>query len=174
MPIFIKSSSGSRSSPGIFFAPSSLASGRCFRTWVLVTYQFNKPSLFLRSFASTNAPLPLIFGKLVGMSLLFYFDSHCPSGGEYSSLSLSSAAVLFTSLTLNALFMIWCSGKTALFLSFLAKAALAYLPTVLFVTLRQPFSFQQAQYVQVFALKPAPSCELLALVGSTYKSATSL
>ena len=30
-----------------------------------------------------------------------YFDSHCPSAEEYSSLSLSSAATLFTSLTLN-------------------------------------------------------------------------
>ena len=30
------------------------------------------------------------------------FDSHCPSAEEYSSLSLSSAAALFTSLTLNA------------------------------------------------------------------------
>ena len=28
-----------------------------------------------------------------------YFDSHCPSAEEYSSLSLSSAAALFTSLT---------------------------------------------------------------------------
>ena len=32
----------------------------------------------------------------------FYFDSHCPSAEEYSSLSLSSVAALFTSLTLNA------------------------------------------------------------------------
>ena len=31
-----------------------------------------------------------------------YFDSHCPSAEEYSSLSLSSAAALFISLTLNA------------------------------------------------------------------------
>ena len=30
-----------------------------------------------------------------------YFDSHCPSAEEYSSLSLSSAATLFTSLALN-------------------------------------------------------------------------
>ena len=32
----------------------------------------------------------------------FYFDSHCPSAEEYSSLSLSSAAALFTSLAMNA------------------------------------------------------------------------
>ena len=31
-----------------------------------------------------------------------YVDSHCPSAEEYSSLSLSSAAALFTSLALNA------------------------------------------------------------------------
>ena len=31
-----------------------------------------------------------------------YFDSHCPSAEEYSSLSPSSDAALFTSLTLNA------------------------------------------------------------------------
>ena len=31
-----------------------------------------------------------------------YFDSHCPSAEEYSSLSLSSAAALFTSLKMNA------------------------------------------------------------------------
>ena len=31
-----------------------------------------------------------------------YFDSHCPSAEKYSSLSLSSAAALFTSVTLNA------------------------------------------------------------------------
>ena len=33
---------------------------------------------------------------------VFYFDSHCPTAEEYSSLSLSSAATLFTSLALNA------------------------------------------------------------------------
>ena len=31
-----------------------------------------------------------------------YFDSHCPSAEEYASLSLSSAAALFTSLAMNA------------------------------------------------------------------------
>ena len=31
-----------------------------------------------------------------------YFDPHCPSAEEYSSLSLSSTAALFTSLALNA------------------------------------------------------------------------
>ena len=36
------------------------------------------------------------------------------------------------------------------------------------------FPFQQAQYVQVFLLKPAPFCKLFADIRSTNKSATSL
>ena len=60
-----------RSSPDIFFASSSLASGKCFRTWALITYQFYKPSFFLRSFASTNVPVSSIFRKLIGKTLLF-------------------------------------------------------------------------------------------------------
>ena len=46
-----------------------LAPGRCFRTWVLTTYQFFYLSLSLRSFTPTNAPLPSIFRKLAGMTL---------------------------------------------------------------------------------------------------------
>ena len=82
--------------------------------------------------------------------------------------------LFFTSLTSNALLMILCSGQTALFLSFLAKTALAYLPIALSVALRPPFSFRQAQYAQVFPLKPAPLCMLFAGLGSTNKSVTSL
>ena len=104
----------------------------------------------------------------------FYFDSHSSSAEEYSSLSLSSAAGHFTSLTMNALPTIWCSRQTALFYSFLAKAALAFLPTALSLALRQPFSFQQTWYVQVFPLKPAPFCTLFAGLSSSNKSATSL
>ena len=42
------------------------------------------------------------------------------------------------------------------------------------VTLRPLFPFQQAQYVQVFLLKPTPFCTLFAGLGNTNKSATSL
>ena len=56
----------------------------------------------------------------------------------------------------------------------LANAALAYLPTALTVALGPLFPFQQAQYAQVFLLKPAPFCKLFAGLGSTSKSATSL
>ena len=76
------------------------AHGRCYRTLVLTTYQFFCLSLSLRFFAPTIVPIPSIFRKLAGMGL--YLDSHCPSAEEYSSLSLSSAAALFTSLALNA------------------------------------------------------------------------
>ena len=48
-----------------------------------------------------------------------------------------------------------------------------YLPTALSVVSRSFFSFQQAQYVQVSLLKPAPFCTLLAGLGSTNKPATS-
>ena len=62
----------------------------------------------------------------------------------------------------------------ALFLLLLAKTAPAYLPTALYVALRPLFPFQQAQFVQVFPLKPAPFCKLFAGLGSTNKSATFL
>ena len=62
----------------------------------------------------------------------------------------------------------------ALFLSLLARAAPAYLPTALSVALRPLFPFRQAQYVQIFPLKPAPFCTLFAGLGSTNKSAISL
>ena len=46
-----------------------LAPGRCFRTWVLTTYQFFYLSLSLQSFAPTSIPLSSIFRKLAGMTL---------------------------------------------------------------------------------------------------------
>ena len=69
---------------------------------------------------------------------------------------------------------IWCSGQTTLFLLLLAKAALAYLPTALSVAPRPLFSFRQAEYAQVYLLKPTPFCKLFAGLGSTNKSGTSL
>ena len=42
------------------------------------------------------------------------------------------------------------------------------------MALRPLFHFQQAQYVQVFPLKPAPFCTLFAGLGSTNESSTSL
>ena len=68
-PTLLHRSSGSRSSPDISFAPSSLAPGRCFRICVLATYQFFYLSLSLRPIAPTNVPLPSTFRKLAGMAL---------------------------------------------------------------------------------------------------------
>ena len=70
--------------------------------------------------------------------------------------------------------MIWCFGQTALFLFLLTKAAPAFLPTALSLALKPLFPFPQAQYVQVFPLKPAPLRTLFAGLGSTNKSAISL
>ena len=97
-------SSGSRFSPESPFLPLLLlflAPGRCFRTWVLTIYQFFYPSLSLRSFAPASVPLPSIFRKLSGMALPHTLTLTVPAK-EYSSLFLSSAAALFTSLALNA------------------------------------------------------------------------
>ena len=69
--------------------------------------------------------------------------------------------------------MIWCCGQMALFLFLLARAAPAFLPTALSVALRPLFPFRQAQYVQVFPLKPALFCTLFTGLGSTNKSAIS-
>ena len=46
-----------------------LAPRRCYRTWVLIIYQFFFPSLSFRSFAPTSAPLQSIFRKLAEMGL---------------------------------------------------------------------------------------------------------
>ena len=77
---------------------------------------------------------------------------------------------LLLTLTLSSL-MIWYSGQTALFLFLFARAVPAFLPTALSVALRPLFPFRQAQYVQVFPLKPASFCKVFAGLGSTNKSA---
>ena len=49
-----------------------------------------------------QTPPSFNFQKVRWDDFTFYFDSRCPSAEEHSSLSLSSAAALFTSPTLNA------------------------------------------------------------------------
>ena len=70
--------------------------------------------------------------------------------------------------------MIWYSGLTALFHLLSTRAAPAFLPPAFSVALRPLFTFQQAQYVQVFPLKPVPFCTLFAGLGSTNKTTISL
>ena len=137
-------SSDSRSSTDISFAFFSLALS-C--SWEVLQNlgSDHLPNLLtvpLSPVFRPNKCLPsLNFRKARQDDFAFYFDSHCPFAEEYSSFFLSFAAVLFTSLTLNALLTIWCSRQTILFLSFLVKTALAYLPTALSVASRSPFSF---------------------------------
>ena len=95
----------------------------------------------------------------------------CPC--SHSDLLSLAKVRLSPTLTLSPL-TIWCSGLTALFLFLLAKAAQAFLPTALSVALRPLFPFQQAQYAQVFPLKPALFCMLFAGLGSANTSPTSL
>ena len=121
--------------------------------------------------------LPL--GRLFLLALPFLLGICLPSLCS-SSFPLHALALIILSLVkvrlsptlILSLFMIWYSVQTALFL--LAKAAPAFLPTALPVALRRPFPFLQAQYVEVFPLKPAPFCTLFAGLGSTNKSAISL
>ena len=53
-------------------------------------------------FRPNERPPSFNFQKARWDGFASYFDFHCPSAKEYSSLSLSSGAALFTSLTLNA------------------------------------------------------------------------
>ena len=125
--------------------------------------------------------LLLVLGRLLLLALPFILGifPRLPWSPSFSlhdlALMLLSLAKVQLSPTLSlSPLTIWYSGQTALFLSLLKKTTLAYLPTALSVALRPPFSFQQAQYVQVFPLKPAPFCTLFSGLGSTNKSAISL
>ena len=113
--------------------------------------------------------LPFLHGICLRSPWSPPFPPHAPA-----LIPFSLAKVwLSPTMTLSHL-MIWYSEQTALFLFLLARAAPAFLLTVLSVALRPHFPFQQAQYVQVFPLKPAPFCTLFSGLGSTVKSAISL
>ena len=111
----------------------------------------------------------LALSVLLGICLRSWWSPSFPLHA-LALIPLSLAKVrLSPILTLSPL-MIW-SGQTALFLFLLTRAAPAFLPTALCVALRPLFPFRQAQYAQVFPLKPAPFCTLFAGLGSTIKSA---
>ena len=92
-----------RSSPDIF-APSSLALS-C--SWEVLQDVGSDHLPILLSiplspvFCPNKRPPSFNFQKACWDGFASYIDSHCPSAEEYSSLSLSSAAALFTSLALN-------------------------------------------------------------------------
>ena len=100
-PILLHRFSGSRSSPDISIAPSSL-SFSC--SWeMLQDLGFDHLPILLSIplspvFRPNGRPPSFNFQK----ALWDDFDSHCLFAEEYSSLSLSSAVALFTSLALNA------------------------------------------------------------------------
>ena len=104
-PTLLHRSSGSRSSPDISFAPSTLAFS-C--SWEVLQDLGSDHLPILLSiplspvFRPNQRPPSFNFHKARWNGFASYFDSHCPSAEEYSSLSLPSAAALFTSLTLNA------------------------------------------------------------------------
>ena len=126
--------------------------------------------------------LLLLLGRLFLLALLSSLESP-PSFTVSSPYPLHALALIsffpcqgvaLAHIDSLSFLMIWCSGLTALFLFVLAKAALAYLPTVLSVAPKSLFPSQLAQYVQASLLKPAPFCMLFAGLGNTNKSATSL
>ena len=99
-PTLIHRSSGSRSSPDIFFALSCSCG-------VLQDLGSDHLPIFLSASLfpayRPNERLPSFnFQKACWDDFVFYFDSHCPSAEEYSSFSLSSATAFFTYLALNA------------------------------------------------------------------------
>ena len=104
-PTFLHRSSGSRFSPDISFAPFSLAFS-C--SWEVLQDPGSDHLSILLSvplspvFRPNERPPSFNFQKARWDDLAFYFDSHCSSAEEYSSLSLSSAAALSISLALNA------------------------------------------------------------------------
>ena len=129
-----------------------------------------------RAFASTH---PLMLPSTCSREALLACPAcppwNLPSFTVESTLStpcsrsdppLTRQGAALAHLTLSPL-MIWCFGQTALFLFLLARAAPAFLSTAFSVALRPLFPFRQAQYAQVFLLKPAPFCTLFAGLGST-------
>ena len=100
-PTLLHCSSGIRTFPDISFAPSSLALSCSWE--VLQDLDSDHLPILLSIplspvFHPNERPPSFNFQKARWDD----FDSHCPSAKEYSSHSLSSAAALFTSLTLNA------------------------------------------------------------------------
>ena len=104
-PTLLHRSSGICSSPDISFALSSLALSCSWE--VLQDLGFDHLPILLSIplspvFRPNKRTPSFNFQKARWDGFASYVDSHCPSAEEYSSLSLSSAAALFTSLTLNA------------------------------------------------------------------------
>ena len=103
-PTLLHRSFGSRSYPDISFAPSTLALS-C--SWEVLQDLGSDHLPILLSiplslvFRPNERPPSFNFQKARWDDFASYIDSHCPSAEEYSSLFLSSAAALITSLAMN-------------------------------------------------------------------------
>ena len=136
-----------------------------------------------KAFASTHPLIPPSISPREALLACPPFPPwHLPSFAVESTLSFSCSCsdppLSWQDVALDHLdslpLMICYSELTALLHYLLARAAPASLPTALFVALKSLFPFQQAQYAQVFLLKPVPFCTLFAGLGSTNKPAISL
>ena len=104
-PTLLNRSTGSRFSPDISFSPSSLALSCSWEVLQDLGSDHLPILLFVPlspAYRPNERPPFFNFQKARWDDFASYFDFHCPSAEEYSSLSLSSAAALFTSLALNA------------------------------------------------------------------------
>ena len=116
--------------------------------------------------------LAFLLALLVGLNLFFLIGALAWFFKIKKVVPLESVEVfrkdpfltLFFSLSSSIIFRFLC------LLFILARVAPAFLPTALSVALR-PLFFQQAQYAQVFPLKPALFCTLFAGLGNTINSA---
>ena len=102
-PTLLHPSSGSRNSPDFSFALSSLA---FFAPGFQNLGSGHQPILLSIPlslvFRPNEHPPAFNFKKACWDDFAFYFDSRCHSAEEYPFVSFSSAAALFSSLSLNA------------------------------------------------------------------------
>ena len=145
----------------LFSLSPYLAPGRCFR---------------FQNLGSDHLPILLtvplsIFKKLVGMTLPFTLTLTVLLQRKTRLFFLCCCSLYFSDT--KCLLTIWCCGRRLCSFPFWQRR-LWRTSTALFVALKPPFFFQQAQCTQVFPLKPAPFCTLFAGLGSTNKSAISL
>ena len=119
--------------------------------------------------------LVLVLGRLLLLALPFLLRIFLRSRWSPPFPLYALALIPLTFAYLDSLpphdLILWTDGSVPFPFG---KGGSAFLPIALSVALRPLFPFQQAQFVQVFPLKPAPFCTLFAGLGSTNKSAISL
>ena len=174
IPTLLHRSSGNRSSPDISFALFSLALSCSWEVLPNLGSHHLTNSTNLSSFSgySPQRTSPFLqFSESLLEWLCFLLQLSCSSVKKYSSLSLSSAAVLYFSDTECPPWdLVQKDGSIPFSLGKNGSGVLANCS--LFGTEATLF-FQQAQHAQVFPLKPAPSFKLFSGLRSTNKFDTS-